>query len=219
MKKTLLFSLLVGFIGSVLAQPSIDAERGRIAVERVRAQAAFAVEDAACYKQFWVNACLDEVKSRRVVILSDLRRQEVALNDQERKAQGAEQLQKIEEKQSLAKQQAEANARTVAANKVYAKSERDEKRTPGSGSPDIAKLAKAEAEVKAKAQANKASALNRVLANQAKLATRNEKQALSAQEVQKFEAKQRRAKERQDKNKAAKGGKTNAPPLPPAPAL
>ena len=209
MKIIFIFSLLTGFLGSAFSQLAVDSERARIAAERSRAQAAFAVEDNACYKRFWVNACLDEVKAWRNDVLADLRRQEVALNDQERKAQGAEQLRKIEEKQTLAQQQAQADARAVAENKTQSKNEKAAQKTQGLLSPETA--------LAAKAKANKANAADRLVANQIKLAGRNEKQALGALEAQKFIVKQQRAKERLEKNRAEQIGKPKSPPLPPEP--
>ena len=209
MKRIFIFSLLAGLFGSAFSQQAVDSERARIAAERGRAQAAFAVEDKACYKRFWVNACLDEVKARRTDLLADLRRQEVALNDQERKAQGAEQLQKIEEKQTLAQQQAQADARAAAENKTQSKNEKTAQKTQGLLSPETA--------LAAKAKANKANAADRLVANQIKLAGRNEKQALGALEAQKFIVKQQRAKERLEKNRAEQIGKPKSSPLPPEP--
>jgi colicin import membrane protein len=48
-----------------------DTERARIATERAKLEAGFNVENAACYKKFLVNNCLDEVKLRRRDALAD----------------------------------------------------------------------------------------------------------------------------------------------------
>jgi colicin import membrane protein len=211
MKNAFVACVMACFVGTLFAQvvqTEVAAERSRIAAERSRAQAGFAVEDGACYRRFWVNDCLDEVKARRLGVLSDLRRQEVALNDQERKAQGAEQLQKIEEKSTLASQQAQAESRAEAINKAQSKNEREAQKAQSALQPGR--------EQAVQAQANKISAANRLVANQAKLTGRAQKQALDAEEVRKFQAKQLKAKERQDKNAASQSGKTKSPALPPA---
>lgn len=209
MKKMFFFGLLLVGAGLAYAQPGQELDRSRIAAERSRAQAGFAIEDSACYQRFWVNDCLDAVKARRLELLADLRRQEVALNDQERKTQGAQQLQKIEEKQSLAQQQAQVDALALAAKKSQTKIDRGASKTQGSNLP--------EAQQAARAQANRNAAADRLKANQAKLAGRAQKQQMDAQEAQKFQAKQQKAKERQEKNKASRTTKTKAPSLPPPP--
>ena len=209
MKKMFFFGSLIVGVGLAYAQPDQQLDRSRIATERSRAQAGFAIEDSACYKRFWVNDCLDAVKARRLELLADLRRQEVALNDQERKAQGAQQLQKIEEKQSLAHQQVQADALTLAANKSRTKIDRGASKTEGSNPP--------EAQQATRAQANRSAAADRLKANKDKVTGRAQKQQMDAQEAQKFQAKQQKAKERQEKNKASQTSKTKAPSLPLAP--
>jgi hypothetical protein len=75
-------------------------ERARIAAYRKTIEEAFATEQAQCYKKFAVNDCLQESRVRRRDALADLRRQEVSLNDAQRKKKGAEQVRKVEEKVS-----------------------------------------------------------------------------------------------------------------------
>nr|WP_315192290.1 hypothetical protein [uncultured Albidiferax sp.] len=87
---------------SVLAQVAdgglhVAAEQARIDAERKRIEQRFAEEEAACFQKFAVNACRDESRARRRVDMADLRRQEIALNDAERKRKGAEQLQRMEQ--------------------------------------------------------------------------------------------------------------------------
>ena len=113
MKKWIVSALLLACFG-VQAQTSSDAEYLRISTERSKLEAAFALEDTACYKRFLVNSCLDEVKARRRDALADLRRQEIVLNDEARKIKAAEQLQKIEDKSSPEKLQQEADERAQA---------------------------------------------------------------------------------------------------------
>lgn len=211
--KNVLTLLLTNFLaGLVCAQPLMDVERNRIAIERSRAQEGFAVEDTACYKKFWVNNCLDEVRARRFDVLADLRRQEVALNDQERKAKGADQLQKIEEKATLDKQQTDADARAEALKKGQAKAEQEAQKAGALSNPQT--------EQAAKARANKANANNRQADNLAKLADRVQKQGMAAEEARKFAAKQSKAKARQDQNNAAKVKKAEPlPALAPVPVL
>ena len=90
------------------AQPQLEdtlavrdaAERERIRQSRTLEQARFAAEDRQCYRRFAVNDCLDEVRKRKRALLGDLRRQEVLLNDAQRKRRGAEQLLRSDDRAS-----------------------------------------------------------------------------------------------------------------------
>lgn len=88
-----------------------QAERTRIAAERGRAEAAYSARARQCYQQFAVNDCLQQARAERRNVLSDLHRQEVLLNDADRKKKGAKQLGNIEEKASLERQQDAAERR------------------------------------------------------------------------------------------------------------
>mgnify|MGYP000872274844 FL=1 len=77
-------------------QARLASERSRIAVERSAAQQRFSQEEAACQRRFAVNDCLEEARARRRDALADLRRQEVSLNDEERRQKGAAQQQRLD---------------------------------------------------------------------------------------------------------------------------
>ena len=57
-----------------------DAERARIAIARTQLNSRFSAEDAACYRKFLVNDCLEEVKIKRREALADFRRQEIFMD-------------------------------------------------------------------------------------------------------------------------------------------
>jgi len=76
------------------------AERGRIAAERALAQQRFFSEEADCYQRFAVNDCLRAVRKRRRVVLEELRRQELILNDQRRAALAARRQQETDMRQA-----------------------------------------------------------------------------------------------------------------------
>jgi colicin import membrane protein len=87
---------------SVLAQVAdggleVAAEHARINAERQRIEKRFADEETACFQKFAVNDCRDASRARRRADMADLRRQEISLNDAERKRKGAEQLQRMEQ--------------------------------------------------------------------------------------------------------------------------
>jgi colicin import membrane protein len=73
-------------------------EHARITAQREQTQARAAEAEAACYQRFAVNGCLGKVRSERREVLSDLRRQEIALNDAARKRRAADQLLRIDER-------------------------------------------------------------------------------------------------------------------------
>ena len=81
--------------------PAFDArERSRIETERAAAVQRYGGEEADCYQRFAVNDCLREVRKRRRVVLEEIRRQEVILNDAQRAAVTAEQQSRIEQRQA-----------------------------------------------------------------------------------------------------------------------
>jgi colicin import membrane protein len=118
MKKPVLLALFVICLGSAaLAQEEsgVAAQRARIAGERKDAEAAFAARQKQCYLKFAVNDCVRAAKSQRREKLADLRRQEISLNDAERKRKAAERSGALEERSSPGKLEAEAQRRAKAA--------------------------------------------------------------------------------------------------------
>lgn len=91
-----------------------DAERARVGKERSAAQARQAEEEAVCRKSFAVTDCLDRTRRRWQPVLADLRRQEVVINDADRKQRSAAQQRKIEEKNSPQAQEEAAQRRAQA---------------------------------------------------------------------------------------------------------
>jgi colicin import membrane protein len=181
-----------------------DAERARIASERARLETGFLTEDAACYKKFFVNSCLDDVNVRRRESLATLRTQEISLNEQERKLKGAEQLRRTEEKSSAENQQRVADQRAKAAadsqSRLDGQKQKQQSRT----------------QAQAAEQANSESRASRLQANQQKKQARSAKQAAEAAETARYEARQKEAEERRAQNarEQLQRGKPAAKPLP-----
>ncbi len=209
MKKQLLvlMSSLLLSGGIVVAQTFNDAERLRIAKERAELEAGFNREDAACYKKFLVNRCLDEVKIRRQDAFADLRRQEISIDSQERKARGADQLQSTEDKASPEKQQAEADRRAQAMRDSDARIEREQQKNA-----DRLKM-------EANEKSNLETAAAKAKGAQNKQASRTGKQATTAEEVKKYNERLEKAKERQARIARDKASQPNpsAAPLPSPP--
>ncbi len=75
------------------AEPaSIPLERARISAQRERELARYALEEQACATKFLTNDCVAGVKKRQRDTLAELQRQDIALNDAERRRKAAELL-------------------------------------------------------------------------------------------------------------------------------
>lgn len=172
------------------APRSIDAERARINTERSRLEAGFLAEDAECYKKFAVNSCLGKVNERRREVMADLRRQELLLNDEERRIRGAEQIRKTEEKASPEKQQEAADRRAKAVEDYQSRLDREKKKNED------------RAAAKSSEQSNSEASAARLKGSQEKSQARVDKQAEAAQEAQKFKDRQKEAQERKAQHEA-----------------
>ena len=206
MKKWIAFGLLIASFAAS-AQNNSDAARVGINSERAKLEATFAFEDTACYKRFLVNDCLDEVKVRRRDALGDLRRQEILLDDESRKAKAADQLQKIEDKSSPEKLQLQADKKAQSMKAFAEATARDKQKNAN-------RTTLQEGE-KAKTDASASRAKN----NQDKNARAALKQAAATEELRKYNERQAQSKERLArfaKEKANKA-KTTVLPLPAPP--
>ncbi|MES2413622.1 MAG: hypothetical protein V4614_07455 [Pseudomonadota bacterium] len=174
-------------------------ERARIGAERARLEAGYTAEQAACHKKFMVNNCLDDIKPRRREALADLRRQEIALDEQDRKARAAEQIRKTEEKSSPEKQQEAADRRASSLKDFDSRVEREKQKNADRAS------------AKGNEKANSESAAGRVKSNQQEADARSRKMAESAEEVRKFNERQEKAKERQARYERDQRNRTGTP--------
>ena len=200
----LIVLVLLAAGASAQSQVLNDAERRRISNERTLLDAAFSREDAACYQKFLVNNCLNDVKLRRTDALADLRRQEISLNDRERKTKGAEQVQKTEDKDSPEKQQQAADKRTEARKDFDDRMAREQQKNEtraASGENEKAKLAGAKSRIK--------NARDRQV-------SRSAKQASTIDSVNKYKERQEKSQERQARLAREKASQTKPPaePLP-----
>jgi hypothetical protein len=102
----------------------IAQERTRIAAERKQVDVVYNQGEAACYQKFTLNDCMDKVRAQRRKSLADLQRQEVALNDAQRRRKGAEQMQRAEQKASALNQQQAADRRAKAREELAGKQQK-----------------------------------------------------------------------------------------------
>lgn len=82
--------------GAKDARAAEAAERSRITQERAAANEQFDRASRACYQRFAVTDCLEQARAQRRDRLGDLRRQEISLNDADRRRKAAEALQRAE---------------------------------------------------------------------------------------------------------------------------
>jgi colicin import membrane protein len=87
--------------------PSITAERARLKAQRNKVEAEFTAQEKACYGKFAVTDCLEAARAKRRDAIGDLRRQEIALNDVQRKRNAAERRHSIDEKNALQREREE----------------------------------------------------------------------------------------------------------------
>jgi hypothetical protein len=189
-------------------QSQVQIERTRIASERTAVDARYLAEEKACYKKFSVNDCLNEARARRRESLADLRRQDLSLNDAERKRRAADEVRKLEEKSSPQKQDeaAERRARSLNDQRI-----RDDK---------AAKKDETAAENEANARSRVKAQLDKQKNAADKAASRASKAAAAPQEAAKQEQKLKDAEERRERVEKKRKERTKplGNPLPAMPA-
>jgi colicin import membrane protein len=75
-----------------------DQERARIVQEKAAIATDYEASKADCYQKFQVNSCLAQARSARINRSSNVKRQEILLNDRQRKRRADEQLQSTQAK-------------------------------------------------------------------------------------------------------------------------
>lgn len=192
MKKNII-ALLISSMGLVAAGETADAlvltaitaDRTRVLAERMAQELRFDTLEAACYKRFFVNSCLNELAPQRRDILKDLKNQDVALAERERQIKAAEQIRKAGERSSLEAMQQAAERRAKALEDTQAREEQSRLK------------AEDRMRLKANESLSAAEAAKRAIVTQEKAQSRSQKQATSADEVKKFKDKQQEVANRQ----------------------
>ena len=196
MKNLLLSGLILAISLGTSAQTDTANQRLRIASERAVLESAFSAQESACYQKFMVNDCLDMARLRRANGLADLRRQEILLDDAQRKSKGAAQVQKTEDKAAPEKQQEAADKRADALKDSAQRQERQRQTAV-----DRAAIAS-----KQKVQPDAQARLER---QQDKAAGRSIKQTEAAAQVKKYNEKLATAQERQASHARSKASQSN----------
>lgn len=190
--------------GLAQAQAPTDGQQGRLnerraslSQERSRLEAGFAAEDALCHERFAVNRCLGKVDVKRRAALTELRRQEILLNDEERKNRAEAQRRKIEENSSPERLRKAAIDRATAVDDYRLRLERgkskQQERSASASSQKAARDAHSQ----------------KLMAHQKKAQAHADKQAEAAKEARQFNERQKKADARRAQHEAAQ---LNHPP-------
>jgi colicin import membrane protein len=206
MKQLLTMLALLGFALAARAQddPATAAERARLKSERATVELAFKAEEKACYGKFAVNDCLSVAKARRRTAMSDLRRQEISINDAERKRKAAQRIRDDEEHAAAERRRDESQrAKAVESDKQRQRDAADKAATRAS--QDATRPAKA---------AQRQEQLEKHKAEQD--AARSRKASEEAHNRERYERRLAQAEERRAKleKKLAERQKPPAAPLP-----
>ena len=183
--------------GASAAALQRKAEHARINAERALLQKDVATDEAACYQKFVVNSCLADSRTKRRTALADLKRQELLLNDAERKERAEAALQGVEDRKAAQAQKLQ-----------------DTQNAPKT--PAVAKVPRSAASAAADAARAQDAGTRRHAENAQKQAQHANKVAAESAKQKQYEAKLQEAAQRQKSSadKAAQSQKSTAQPLP-----
>lgn len=184
------------------------AQRARIAAERQQAEAAYQVDEKACYGKFAVNDCLDDARRRRRAVLADLRRQEVSLSDAQRKRRAAEKLRSIEERSQDPQHPGTVDHRAKAAEGQRARDERAAQKAADRASAEVSRPARA---------AGREEQARRHQAEASAARAQRDKDAARNVELQKKRLADAQARREKLQKRLAEHRKPDAKPLPATP--
>jgi colicin import membrane protein len=179
------------------------AERERINQERRRVSAEHSAAKVDCYQKFRVNDCLSQARTTHNSQQADLKRQEISLNDLQRKRRGAEQLRKVEAKTSPERQEEIAQQRGKGLAAEATRQQRQSERAA-----PVAKATKGPKTVGKAPQASSSNAVEKQARQKSKAAESQDRIAAAARAKVQSEERQKDAaahaasvQARQNKNK------------------
>lgn len=205
-----LSALLMGHFVAVHAtapeEVSGTAQAKHLAVvtEQRRLEGDLSKQEIDCYKRFAVNTCLDNISMQRRKAMAVLEQEENLLKDAERKARGAQQIRKNQEKSLPDKSREETDPQTAPARRYQG--------LPASVENKDQQQRNA---VASEADARRAFE-ERLLANRKKAQARLDKEAGSTEKAREFQKRQNESVERRLRHDAGQAERNNAPskPLP-----
>lgn len=193
-------------------QAQTQAQREAIASQRAQVQAEHAQRVRECQTRFAVTACMEDAERRNRDALADLRRQQMAIDDEQRRLKGAQRIRQIEER-------AAARTREPAAAPAWGQPQAATAPS-GAGAPLTAARPDAGA-APAQPATRRAPTIQSSQderSRQARRVREQQQQQMAAQQRrQQFEQRERDARERQAKAQARQAEKRNKPPVKPLP--
>lgn len=85
----------------IVYDPAHDAaERERLKAERSAAERHFRERERDCYQRFAVNSCLKRTRRERRVVIENIKRQEIMLNDARRAYEAERQRQRVQQREA-----------------------------------------------------------------------------------------------------------------------
>ena len=211
LRRLLLVLLTAGAGGcwaqTVAADRNVDlaAERARLKEERSVVDRRAKQEQVACYQKFAVEDCLRESRRQRRTLDDDLKRQEAAINDIDRKRRAAAQLKRLDKAPPRPQDDPEKRQQSQQSQ------ENREQRA--------AEHARTRAEAAAKSEANRRDFEAKQRSNAAEQAKAAKMRAEAPQERERYERKVEQAEEHRvarERRNAARSKPRSAPlPTPP----
>jgi hypothetical protein len=209
-------------------EQKVKSERDRINAERAKINKQYDIDRAACYKKFAVSGCIEDLQVKRREVLDDLKRQEILINDEERRRKAAERLNSIEEKQSEElRQERELKAEKAHADRLEKAEKKAEKKAGG----NLPREAGAERQLPSRsgptpeqAKANEEALRRKQERHAQEMQTRAERAANAAKNEQEYAQKQQEAADHRERTlqrdaervKTGKGSKAKPLPDPPS---
>lgn len=105
---------LIALTLSPLAQAAASDDKKRIAEARAQADAVLAAEEAECKTRFAVTPCLLDAREKHRAIVDPLRRDELTVDERERRQRAADRLEHLSRKAEAARVAASAAPETAA---------------------------------------------------------------------------------------------------------
>ena len=178
-------------------QQQRELRRAQIQAERQALQAGRSSDEAACYQQFAVHDCLNQVRARVREAENRLRRQELQINDEERREKADERRRSIEERQQEQRQNLQS----------------------GEKPPPMRATERGNAQARAQQAQQRAAEQQHRAAQQAQ--EQQERQQAEAQRASesraRYDAKQQKARERREQHERDKAQAQASGRKPPAP--
>ena len=194
---------------------SAKVERDRIASERKAIVQKYNAEQKTCYQRFSVTDCIDKSKAWRRESLADLKRQDILLNDAERRRNAGEQLRKLEEKRAVDAEKKQLREEAAKEKQPRERVERVERVPPAERKTQAARASHAHVPDPKEIAAAQENARRKAQRSVQEAADRAARATQSAQETRRYEERQRAAAENKAlklKRNAESSG--NAKPLP-----